>query len=91
MPVSRAAALRAVEAHFSVGAAARALGVPSYTLRNLGIQTRFLGVSRNPERKVALMHRVGMTLPEIASVLGITQRAAALAIRQAAGLDREGV
>lgn len=90
MRVSRAAAQRAVEQHVSAGAAARALGVPSYTLRGLGICTRFGSVSRNPHRKVALMHRVGMTLPEIAAELGITERAAALAIRQAAGLDREG-
>lgn len=90
MRVSRAAALCAVEAHFSVGAAPRALGVPSYTLRGLGIRTRFVGISRNPERKVALMHRVGLTLPAISAALGITQRAAALAIRRAAGLDLEG-
>ncbi|MFE1598213.1 hypothetical protein [Methylobacterium sp. ID0610] len=81
--VSRAAIAQALERHITISAAARAVGVSPFTVKCLGGTSRMPGGTLYPERKIALLHHVGMTLPEIAERYGITQRTAALAIRRA--------
>lgn len=89
--IAPAAAERAVAAHTTLATAGRSLRVPARVLKARGYRKRQRPAPIKLYPRAAWAHRCGMTLTEIAAETGLTQRAIALAIRRAAGLDAEGV